>query len=52
MLRKKKNVNEEYVLYEIEKGNEIDEKNASNTNVENIAKHKNEKETLFSFFKF
>ena len=47
MLRKKKNENEEYVLYEIEKGNEIDEKNASNTNVENIAKHQNEKETLF-----
>ena len=38
--------NKEYVLYEIQKGNKIYEENASNTNVEKIAKY-DEKETLF-----
>ena len=47
MLNRKKKENEEYVLYEIGEGNEIDEKNASNTNVENISKYYSQKEILF-----
>ena len=35
------------MLYEIEKGNEIDEENASNTNLEEISEYNTEKETLF-----
>ena len=35
------------MLYEIGEGNEIDEKNASNTNVENISKYHDIKEILF-----
>ena len=47
MLNREKKENEEYVLYEIEEENEIDGKNASNTNVENISKYYSQKEILF-----
>ena len=46
MRNRAKKDNEEYVLYELKKGNEIDKKYASNTNIEEFSVNK-EKEILF-----
>ena len=47
MIRKKKKENEEYVIYEFEKGTELDKGNASNSNISIFSAYKDEKEILF-----
>ena len=47
MVRKSLESNQNYVLYEIEKGNYIDRKNASNSDTQEFSYFKNEKEILF-----
>ena len=47
MVRKSLESNQNYVLYEIEKGNYIDHKNASNSYIQEFSYFKNEKEILF-----
>ena len=47
MLRTKAGKNEEYVLFEIDKGKKIDEKNISNSDIQNYSIFSNEEEILF-----
>ena len=47
MIKKRPTPNQNYVLYEIEKGNNIDCENASNSSIQEFSYYKDEKEILF-----
>ena len=47
MIRKQKTDKEEYVIFEFEKGTELDNQDASNSIIEKISEYDFEKETLF-----
>ena len=52
MRRKEKEDNEEYVLYELNKGNEFDNKNASNSNIQEFSIYPEEEILIFPFSSF